>query len=139
VVADDVGEVVVGVPRSLQHAHGHGPHAQLVAAVRGAPLEGDVVPAGDDVGGSGPAGQRVAAGHVVVVQMGLEDHRRLDAQLLQQRFDPVDIALWVDHDRAGAVTDDVAAVTQVRGLDDIDAHAASWGLSTCLFVRTLGG
>src|SRR5690606_24640636 len=85
----DVGEVVRGVARGV---HGSDEdvvtEGQHVAVGRGDVVEGDVVAGGQDVAGAGAPGEVEAAGHVVVVQVGLEHEPHLDAALGDDREYP---------------------------------------------------
>ena len=69
------------------------------------------------VGRAGALGQREPTGHVVVVDVRLEDVGEPHPVLLEQVQDAVDVTLRIDHERDLAVVDDVAAITQGRGLD----------------------
>jgi hypothetical protein len=94
----------------------------------------------DEVRRAGGRRQGGTAGDVVVVNVGLEHVGEPDPVLVEQREDPVDVALRVHHQGDLAVVDQVAAVAQAGCLHDqdgqpVDLHAlahlrrsrARWG------------
>ena len=136
-VGQGVGEVGEGVPGSRQRGHPHpAPDLDgLRVADRGA-LEGDLVGGVDVVRRAGAPGQRQPTGHVVVVDVGLEDVGEPDTVLLEQVQHPVDVALRVHHERDLAVVDEVAAVTQGGCLDRDDGEVV--GRSSEFLLRRGG-
>ena len=100
--AQGVGHVVRRVPGGVQHPPGHVIGAEPVPVADGERVEGVVVALGDHVGGAQLCRQDQAAGHVVVVDVCLDDVAGAPAALGQHGQDPVDVALGVHHDRGGA-------------------------------------
>jgi len=110
--------------RGGQHPHPH-PVADRdhVPIGDAGPVEGHLVGGVDVVGRPGGPGQRQPAGHVVVVQMGLEhvgDPHTLGRGQVQH---PVNIPLRIHHHGNVAVVREVAPVTQRGRVDrrDLDA------------------
>jgi hypothetical protein len=125
VLAVDVhgeGDVVRGVARGVDHPHQPGAGVDLGLVTDPVGGEGDVHAVGDDVLRAEDAGQLEAAADVVVVEVGLQDVGDGPAALVEDLLDPVDVALRVDDDGRRAPPDDVAAVTQVGGLDRDDVE-----------------
>jgi len=87
-------------------------------------VEGDGVLGVDDVAGAGAGCELVAAGDVVVVDVGLDHHLQPQATPGQQRVDAVDVALRVDDHRDGTVVREVAAVPELLGGDHFDIQHA---------------
>ena len=121
-VRDHVADVVVRVSGSVQHAEPHRAGLEVVPVGGRHPVVGDGVTGRDDVVGAHADGELEATGQVVVVQVGLQDQRDADGPLLGQGQHAVDVALGVDHDADPAVADQVAAVAEAGGLDDVDLH-----------------
>jgi hypothetical protein len=122
VLCDGVGDMGIGMAGRVDHAHGQRPDAQLVA-VRDAPgLVADLGPGGHRVGGPVPEGEGTAAGHVVVVEMGLEHGPEAKPAVREHALDPVDVALGIDRDGPAVGDGEVGAVPERRGLqgDDLD-------------------
>nr|WP_242473343.1 hypothetical protein [Blastococcus sp. TML/M2B] len=124
-VGERVADVVVGVPRRVQHPQSHRAGLEHVAVGGRHALVRHVVPGGDDVPRADRPGELEAAGQVVVVQVGLQDQRDAHAALPGRRQHAVDVALGVDHDADPTVADQVAAVAEAGGLDDVDLHDGS--------------
>ena len=101
------------------HAVTDGDH---VAVVHRYAVEGDRVGGVDVVRGAGRRGQGVAAGDVVVVDVGLEHVRDPHTGRCRRVQDAVDVALRVDHERDRAVVDQVAAVAEGGCVDREDVH-----------------
>ena len=96
----------------------------------------------DEVPGSDAFGQGQAAGDVVVVDVGLEHVADPHALLGGQVEDAVDVALGIDHERHLAVVDEIAAITQGRGLDRDDRRdllAGPLGAELIISVTFLSG
>jgi hypothetical protein len=126
VLAPDVeGErdVVGRVPGGVEDPDeaGVGGELRLVLHLMGG--EGDVHARGHDVLGLQHPGELEPAADVVVVEVGLQDVGHGPAALVEDGFDPVDVALGVDDDGGTAASDHVAAVSQVGGLDRDDVEA----------------
>ncbi|MGT2461490.1 hypothetical protein [Sinomonas atrocyanea] len=68
------------------------------------------------------AGVDQAAGEVVVVDVGLGDVRDLHAGRGGGGLDAVDVPLGVDHEGVLPIVHEVAAVAELRGVDDDDVH-----------------
>ena len=101
------------------------PTSTVCASLIGEPLEGDLVGRVHVVRRAGAPGQCQPAGHVVVVDVGLEDVGEPDVVFLEQVQHPVDVALRVDHERDLAVVDEVAAVAQGGRLDRDDGEVVA--------------
>jgi hypothetical protein len=123
---EGVGQVGEGVPGGGQDAYPHGvADSQQVAVADAGAVEGDGVVGVDVVGRAGRRGEGVPAGDVVVVDVGLEDVGDPDALGGGEGEDPVDVSLRVDDERDPAVVDQVAAVTQGRGVDRQDGGTSA--------------
>jgi hypothetical protein len=114
--------VVVGVPGGVHHPQSHRAGGEHVAVGDRSALVGDGVPGWDGVLGADRAGQFQPAGHVVVVDVALGHEGDADGPLLGERKDPVDVALGVDDHADTVGADQVAAVAEPSGLDDVDLH-----------------
>src|SRR5690606_6839407 len=120
---DQVAGVLGGVAGRV-----HGPDGQP-AAVDVLQVEGRRVP----VGGAGGGGQHefgaaaqgglLGAGHVVVVQVGLQHEPRLHTALLGGAQEAVDVALGVDQDALPLVGQQVGLVAEAWGRERDDVHA----------------
>lgn len=100
----------------VQHAHAHSAGLDDVTVANTDAVERDRVVGIEQILRTGRAGQLVAAGHVVVVDVRLEHVRDPHIRLLGQLPDPVVIALRV-HDQGDlAVVGKVAAVAQPWGV-----------------------
>jgi hypothetical protein len=79
--------------------------------------------------------QLVAAGDVVVVDVGLDDETDLHPGHGDDAIEAVQVALRIDDDGEPPVVRDVAAVAELEGGEnlDVDRHAAfsSWWVRTC--------
>ena len=118
--AQHVGKMAGGVPWRVHGGDGEAAGAEPGAVADTRPAERDVLGGRHDVGRPGRPGQRQAAGHVVVVDVGLQHVRDAHAMLGCDRQDPVDVPLGVDDDRCLAVVREVAAISQPGGLDGHD-------------------
>ena len=114
----EVGERVAGRGEGL-HRHGRADLDNLGVDDGGA-LERHLVLGVDVVVRAAFLGQRVSAGHVVVVDVGLEDRLQCHTLIVEDAGDAVDVALGVDDERELAVVDDIAAVAEGGGLDGDD-------------------
>src|SRR5690606_23570754 len=76
----------------------------------------------DEIDGAVPPCELGTPGDVVVVQMRLGDMRDAHAPIPCQPLDPVEVALRVDHHTDGTVMDQVAAIPQRIGANDLDVH-----------------
>ena len=85
IVRDPVGGVGVGMAGRVEHAHGERSDAQLVAVRDPSGLVAEPGSRGHRVGGPVPEGEREAAGHVVVVEVGLEDVGEPHAVLVREQ------------------------------------------------------
>jgi hypothetical protein len=122
-ITQRVGQVGVGVAGRREGRDDHpAAHGHLLAVGDGRAVEGDVVRAVDQVGRAGLLGEGQPTGHVVVVDVGLEDVGQAHAVLVQQLEHPVDVSLRVDHECDVAVVGEVAAVTEGGGLDRDDGE-----------------
>jgi len=121
---EHVGQMGEGVPRRGQHPDPqHRADLDDVAIFHRHAVEGHRIGGVDVVGRPGGPGQRQPAGHVVVVQMGLEhvgDPHTLGRGQVQH---PVNIPLRIHHHGNVAVVREVAPVTQRGRVDrrDLDA------------------
>ena len=120
VLAQHEGQVARRVPRRVHDRHGQRPRSDLVMVPDGQALEADLLGCRDDVLGADLAGQREAAGHVVVVDVGFEHVRDLHVPGLRGGQDPVDVTLRVHDHSLRSVVDQVAAITEGRRLDGHD-------------------
>lgn len=81
-----------------------------------------------DVGRPQLLRQLEPAGHVVVVDVGLEDVAEAYSRRVQQHPDPVGVALRIHDQGHLAVVGEIAPVAQPRRLDDLDRHRSCGGL-----------
>jgi hypothetical protein len=125
---DRDGRAVAGVFQGIRQVRervaggGERPQPQLagldhVAVSDRGPPERHLIGRVHVIGGAGGAGQRVAAGDIVIVQVGLENVRDLRAALGGKPEHPVEVPLRVDDQRCLAVRHQVAAVSQGLRLD----------------------
>ena len=121
-VAQDITHVRVRVTRRVQDGKAHRSDVDDVPVGHRSAGEAHVVAVRDDVFGAEGAGEFQPAGHVVVVDMGLENMGDRDAVLAGEVEDPVDVALRVDHRAAAVGADQVAAVAEAGCLDDGHVH-----------------
>jgi hypothetical protein len=106
----------------VHHPQPHRAGGEHVAVGSRGPLEGHGVAGRKGVLGADGAGQLQSATQVVIVDVALDHERDAGVPLLGQGEHAVDVALWVD-DHAHAVgADQVAAVAEAGGLDDVDLH-----------------
>ena len=112
------------MPGGGDHRQLQGAHRDLVTVTHTGAVECHGVRGVDQIGHFGAAGELVAAGDVVVVDVGLGHRTQPQASLAQLGLDPVDVALGVDHQRDLSVVDHVAAVTELLGRDRLDKHPA---------------
>jgi hypothetical protein len=84
------------------------------------PMEGHLIGRVDVVGGPGRPRQSQPAGHVVVVQVRLENVGDPDPACSRQGQYTVDIALRVDDHSHLPVVYQIAAVAEGRGVDGLD-------------------
>lgn len=115
----------------MNHVDVQASHPEPVAISDRVVVEAQRFGLGMDVGRPGHPNQHEATAHVVVVEVGLGDVADANAGVLHRRQNPVEIALRVDHQRVGAVVDDVAAIPERRGLDDDHLH----GLASSGWMR----
>ncbi len=95
-------------------------HDDHVAVTDRDPVEHHRVVSVDVIRRTGRGSQRIPTGDVVVVDVRLE-HVRDDHPLRRGEVeDPVDVALWVDHERDLPVVDEVAAVAEGGRVDGQD-------------------
>ena len=83
----------------------------------------------DEIAGAVGAGQDQPAGDVVIVHVRFGHVRDGYPGVTGGRLDAVRVALRVDRQRHRAVVDQVAAVPELRGLDDDDFHGPSGAVS----------
>ena len=116
-----VGEVGEGVARGRDGTHAHRRRdLDDVPIANGLTVEGDLVLSVDVVPRAEAASEGQTPGHVVVVEVGLEDVGDSHAGLLSDREHTVDVSLWVDDEGDVAVVGEVGTVAQARGLDGHD-------------------
>ena len=104
-------------------------HADRLAVRDGSALEPDGVRGVDEIAGAVGAGQDQPAGDVVIVHVRFGHVRDGYPGVTGGRLDAVRVALRVDRQRHRAVVDQVAAVPELRGLDDDDFHGPSGAVS----------
>jgi hypothetical protein len=73
--------------------------------------------------GAGPEGRLLPAGHVVVVQVGLEDETQVDVVLPGRGQEAVDVPLRIDQDALALVLEQVGLVPEPRRAERDDLHA----------------
>ena len=134
-----IRQVGEGVPRGGQHPDPHH-RADLDDVPVGDrhPVEGHLVGRVDVVGRPGGERQRQPAGHVVVVQVGLEDVGDPHPPGRGQGQHPVDVPLRVDDQGDLPVMREVTPVAQrgrVNG-HDLDAGSCRGTHGTCSFPAT---
>src|SRR5687768_17161556 len=130
-----------------QGAEGKAADLQGLAVRDGFALEADSVRSVDEVLRTMGAGEDQAAGEVVVVDVRLSNVRDADSRGARSFLDPVRVPLRVDHQGHAAVMHQVAAVPELRGLDDNNVHASASfegrdpgsGAETVQFCTTLPG
>ena len=123
-IEQHVGEVRGGVAGGEQRAHAHQAALEHVAVGQSGPIEADLIVRVQAVGRIEHRGQCVAARHIVVVDVGLDDMGHVEAVLMEHVEDAVDVALRIDDHGLRAVMRDVAAIPQRGGLDGDDVDAA---------------
>ena len=118
-----VGQVGEGVPRRGKYAYPHNrADVDDLAVGDRYPLVGHRVRRVHMVGGTRGPGQRQAAGHVVVVDVGLEDVGDPHPTGRGQGQHAVDVPLRVDDERDFTVVRDIAAITERGRVDGDDFH-----------------
>ena len=117
-VLDQVGQVRDGVPGSGHGRDKHRPVPHLIPVGHRLPIERHRIGTVDHVIGRRSTRELEAAGHVVVVDVRLENRDAAETLVREHGLHAIDVALRVDHDRHAAVVDDVAAVSEVAGLEN---------------------
>ncbi len=113
-----VRQVRERVPGRGQHPDPqHRTDLDEIPVTGGHPVEGHLIGPVDVIGRPGRPRQRQPAGHVVVVQMGLEDVRDPHSPGRGQVQHPVDVALRVDDQGDLAVVREIATVTKSGRVD----------------------
>jgi hypothetical protein len=106
----------------VQHRQAHPAGLDDVAVGHRDVVDLRVAPARQQVRRARLPGQLRSPGHVVVVDVRLQDMGGPHTAFDQQAEHPVDVALRVDHHGDLPVVDDVAAVTQAGGLERLDVE-----------------
>ena len=114
----------VGVAGGVQHPQPHSAGLQHLTVAHRDVVKGNAAAFGQYVGGSDALGQLEAAGHVVVVDVGLDHVADLQPARGDQVQDAVEVALGVDHHGDLTVGGEVAPVAETRRLDRLDLDNA---------------
>ena len=106
-VADAVGRV----PRRVEHLDVHVFDVEAVTIANGDMVIGTLAGPGGADGCSGLPRQVQVAGHEVRVEMGFQNMRDLEAELLRGRHVFLDVALWIDDRTRRLATEQVRQVS----------------------------
>ena len=128
------------MPGSGDHRDPHRiPDRDHIAVADRDPAESHVVGPVHVIPGTGLAGQRQAAGHVVIVNVGLEHMGDLGPPAGRCRQHPVNVPLRIHHQRGSPVGRQVTAVPQRRGVDtdDLDHNRTSPARTSAAHATTI--